>query len=728
MSEGSVRQGCAVIAQPFIGAAWQRFSLVPTGHNPVDAASPSSSARCGAPDPIALTNTASAAPSTSDGVAGATAPNPLPLETTSATPSLLKTYQLSLPPNSTPALQRLRSLLEISRNECNCISPAQRVAITCEASALQSQVPPEYHPQFLELFRLLAANSRIQAKSPRPPYFLCNAAAPTPAVTPLNEFFSDLQVPGLSTYNVIATNIACVRMPPSALIHMHPEVQALAGHFHPAMTDVFFVVVDGRVLQDNITAQRPINVIAHRWAHDTLRHGGHAATRVKMIIKSPCGVLPSNHQEFSVPFTMQELYAKDLDVYSHENVHGPVPAVSQTEGPAVPAYVVERVALYSPNNCWFHIVPGSPFVFFTVCVFAGRRACICTMLVLIDFEDVFCKHVITALRNTPSLPSLHHLVHEFQEALDAVQGSFNSLEARVHEVLAASSPADSSQQPALNARTIGRYNLLKLLPANVRQRVFFHAWVVKGHPENVSPDFGRLSYFCLNHLPAEQHCSTAQSLQCIQLAANDLVQGLNALVSQLRSVHPLPLDLSHHHLGAAQTLFAVARRLLENPQPPLRTLLHDLDQSHLNEISHHTWRHMGHVQGDRVGEAEFLSESGSPMVKFYALVDTAMQCVYVAEYECSRSDGAEQRSNQRLMASGQAVEPVVTEYPPSSAAGQATSSAIPQSQESDGHAVHTRSVANAALTAVAAPLADIHVVDAVDAAVQSSDVPVSRIK
>ena len=120
---------------------------------------------------------------------------------------------------------------------------------------------------------------------------------------------------------------------------------------------------------------------------------------------------------------------------------------------------------------------------------------------------------------------------------------------------------------------------------------------------------------------------------------------------------------------------------------------------------------MGHVQGDRVGEAEFLCESGSPMVKFYALVDTAMQFVYVAEYECGRSDGAEQRSNQRLMASGQAVEPVITEYPPSSAAGQATSSAIPQSQESDGHAVHTRSVANAALTAVSAPLADIAVVD-----------------
>jgi hypothetical protein len=182
-SESASREGSAILACPFVGGAWQRFVLVPSGAVPVVDASSSSHARDEASHPAAVPSTAPAIPAASHAVGGAAAcavaPKPLPLET--AAPALSpNVYQLPLPPDSSPALQRLRFLLERVRGECDSISPAQRVSMTCEVSALRSQVPLEYHPQLLELLRLLASNSRIQAKSPRPPYFMCNAAAPTP--------------------------------------------------------------------------------------------------------------------------------------------------------------------------------------------------------------------------------------------------------------------------------------------------------------------------------------------------------------------------------------------------------------------------------------------------------------------------------------------------------------------------------------------------------------------
>ena len=689
MSESGFRQGSAVLARPFVGGAWQRFALVPSDVILADRSSSAASTTIGVPNHAAPAKSvlpvSVAGGGAGEAEAPATAPKSLPLVTPAIAPVLSPNYyHLPLPPNSTPALQRLRSLLQQVRDECDHISEVQRVSMTLEISALQSQIPLEYQPQFLEVLRLLARNSRIQVKSPRPPYFICNAAAPTPAVTPLNEFFNDLQVPGLSTYNVIASNIACVRMPPSALSHMDPEVLQLARRFHPALTDVFFVVVDGRVLQDYITAQRPINIIAHRWVHHQLRHGGHAASRVKMIIKSQCGVAPSNHQDFAVPFAVEGLYQTDLDVYSHENEHGPVPANSQAgAAPDAPAFVRERVALYSPNNCWFHIIPGSPYAFFTLCVFDGHRACICTMLVLLDFEEVFCKHVISALRNAPSLPSLHHLVHEFQEALNAVRISFDSITSRGQALVGASSPKDSLDQAALvAARSMVRFNVMKLLPANIRQRVFHFAWVLKGRPQNIHHDFGRMSFFCSSAIAAEHHCSTEEALECARLAANDLVHNLEALVSQLRSVDPLPLHSSQHNIGVAQLLFQAACRVFDNPLPPMRPLLHGLDHHHVDVIFHQTWRHIGHVQGDRVGELEFLSESGSPMLKFHALVDSAMHCVYMALHESNlMSIAAQQRSNERVANSHEAspeTERVTSDHPPSFLAPvQATLSSVP---------------------------------------------------
>lgn len=713
-----------MLARPFVAAAWQRFALVPSGIIPVDLASPPSSTTGGACDLVARANASSAVPHARGGGGGEAASparhQPLPLETPAAAPALPSlSYQLPLPPISTPALQRLRELLERARGECHSISPAQRVDMTCEVSELRLQIPSQYHPHLLEVLRLLASNSRMQAKSPRPPYFVCNAAAPSPAATPLNEFFNDMQVPGLSTYNVIATNIACVRMPHSALSQMHPNVQALARHFHPAMTDLFFVVVDGRVLQDNITAQRPINIIAHRWVHDTLRHGRHAASRVKMMIQSPCGVLPSDHREFAVPFALDSLYNTDLDVYSHENEHGPVPAVpASAENPGAPAYARERVALYSPNNCWFHIIPGSPFAFFTLCVFVGQRACMCTMLVLIDFEHIFCKRIIDSLRLAPSLPSLHHLVHEFQEALHVFRDSFHSISGLGHELVAASTLIDPSDQTAVIARSMARYNLLKLLPANTRLQVYYFAWVVKGSPQHIHHDFGRMSFFCSRELTADQQCSSAEALQCVQLAANELLQNLETLIAQLRSVDPLPLHLRHPDVGTARKLFAIARRLFENPPPPLPALLHNLEQRQLDSVFHHAWRHMGHVEGDRVGEVEFMCESGSPSLKFYALVDSAMEFVNIAKHECSEMpDGAHQRDNHDLVAGGQDER---KDHPPSSAAEQAASPAIPPSSEGNDSGLRSLSTAVAAsalapASAAAVPDADAHAVGSPDA-------------
>ena len=599
--------------------------------------------------------------------------------------------------------------------------------MTCEISALQSQIPSEYHSQLFELLRLLASNSRIQDKNPRPPYFVCNAAAPTPAVTPMNEFFSDLQVPGLSTYNVIATNIACVRMPQSSLSHMHADVRQLARSFHPAMLDVFFVVVDGRVLQDNITANRPINIIPHRWVHDHLRHGGHAASRVRMVIKSPLGVSPSHHQGHAVPFTNEGLVSTALEVYSHENDHGPIPTVPQADGaPAAPVFVRERVALYSPNNCWFHIIPGSPFASFTLCVFAHEgRACICTMLVLIDFEDAFCKHVVTALRSAPSLPSLHHLVHAFEEAVAAVRASTHSIAAKGQELLASSALAVPADQDPLLARSMARFNLLKLLPANVRNNVFHFAWVVKGCPQNVHLDFGRMSIYCSRELDADQHCTMAQVLQCIQLSADELVHNLDALVPQLRSVAPLPFDLSHDSIAAAQRMLAAARRVFEDPLPPVHVLLQDLDKHHVDAISYHTWRHMGHVEGDRAGEAELFRESGSPLLKFQALVDAAMRFVYIAQHECSRgSGGAQQGSSQHVAACELDTRVAVAGSSSNSssseaAAGPVTSSSPQQSPEGTSRLMRTHATSD---------VASRNVAETSDAHVETSDVTNSLIK
>jgi hypothetical protein len=270
--------------------------------------------------------------------------------------------------------------------------------------------------------------------------------------------------------------------------------------------------------------------------------------------------------------------------------------------------------------------------------------------------------------------------------------------------------------------------MMKLLPANVRQQVYYFAWVVKGRPQNVHPDFGRMSFFCSKELSAEQHCSSAEVFECVHRAANELLQNLDALVSQLSSVDPLPLDLSHHCIGAAQKLFTAACRVFENPSPPSRALLHGLDQDHFCVVFQYTWRHMGHVEGDRIGELEFLCESGSPSLKFYALVDSAMQFVHMAQHDCSRRpDGAHERGNQHV--ANPQDERVTNEgnnadYPPSSAAGQAASSAIPHSPEGDGRVVCNRSTAVAASASASASSA----ADATEGAVESSNSADSQIK
>jgi hypothetical protein len=414
-----------------------------------------------------------------------------------------------------------------------------------------------------------------------------------------------------------------------------------------------------------------------------------------MTIRSPIGVSPSNHPEFAVPFTDEGLYSTFLDVYSHENEHGPVPAAPRNDGAAAaPAHVRERVALYSPNNCWFHIIPGSPFALFTLCVFHEQRACFCTMLVLIDYGDAFCSHVVAALRNTPSLPSLHHFAHEFQEASNGVRTSFESIGCKGQELLPQFPPLRPLDQQDLMAR----YNLLKMLPASLRHRAFYFAWLVKGRPENVHHDFGRMSYFRSRDIPADQHCTMAEAVQCILCAADELVQNLNAVVSQLLSVDPLPFHLPHDGVVTAQKLLAVACRVYEVPLPPARSLLQDLEQNHVNIVFYHTWKHMGHVEVAGAGEAEFTDDSGNPSWKFYALIDSAMQFLHAAVYDCGRRSGCIEARNCERMAACCSQDPAAN-HPPSSATGQTTSTAISQSSETAAHPFPSRPAPVAASSA-----------------------------
>jgi hypothetical protein len=142
-------------------------------------------------------------------------------------------------------------------------------------------------------------------------------------------------------------------------------------------------------------------------------------------------------------------------------------------------------------------------------------------------------------------------------------------------------------------------------------------------------------------------------------------------------------------------------------------------------MSYCTWQHTGHVEGDRVGEGELFRESGSPLLKFQALVDAAMRFVYIAQHECSRgSGGAQQGSSQHVAACELDTRVAVAGSSSNSssseaAAGPVTSSSPQQSPEGTSRLMRTHATSD---------VASRNVAETSDAHVETSDVTNSLIK
>lgn len=313
--------------------------------------------------------------------------------------------------------------------------------------------------------------------------------------SPLCPAYNKMAFPTISTYHVIGSNIACVRLDPKAREFIPKSILEKVGPLEGKEVDLLWTAVDGRFYHFD----RSLNHSSHPWSH---LHAIPGPEKIKgpepnQEIPNPdsniafdvdMGIFPEIGYEPS-----QEPGAIAINHISPMNVH--VHAIANAKNPKAAGM------LYSPDNAHFLVVPGSPFGIDWSVMQKDNRVAITKRLVIFDYAHPICAKLIDSIRNCECLDT--HL-----QRLTAVPEAINKTFEPVIKALETDNPK--------------AMDLFHQLPLCFQHGAYKEAWISHGSPLDIHGDFGRVSFEKDDSLDKKFHCNHQQRADALRKFADRL--------------------------------------------------------------------------------------------------------------------------------------------------------------------------------------------------------------
>ena len=170
------------------------------------------------------------------------------------------------------------------------------------------------------------------------------------APTPQCPYYKKMRLPTISTYHIIGSNIASIKLDPCALRHVPRLVLEKAGDLSSKQVDLFWTAIDGRIA---VREDRCMNLCTHTWVHPAALMGDEIKQDIQMGIFPDFGIMP--HRGAGA------IAVNDLSLMNVET----------------------HLDLYSPDNAHLERIPNSPFGCLWSVLKKDNRVAITKMLVLL---------------------------------------------------------------------------------------------------------------------------------------------------------------------------------------------------------------------------------------------------------------------------------------------------------------------------------------------------------
>ncbi len=392
-----------------------------------------------------------------------------------------------------------------------------------------------------------------------------NLAQPMLAPAPLCPAYNKMQIPTLSNYQNIGSNIACIRLDSTALTHVPKDVLK-----HVDLTDkqldLFWVAIDGR--EQGITYpspyERSLNLCTHSWSQPHILDGDDVHFDVNM------GIFPEIGFERS-----QDAGAIAVNGISPMNVHCHPRGAQGSE------------MLYSPDNAHFEYIKKSPFGILWAISQKDNRVAITKMLVIFDYNHPLSKPLIASIKS------------DFD------------LTAHLQQLKLVSKSIDEYFAPVLHAKNYEQMKaMFEKLPLSFQKGIHGEIWKLFGSPVGIHNDFGKASLEQDPSLKVEQRCDEKTLRLAIQHFANQLRFLL--LDSQIELTQSQPLILGDNILK----MMRCARQFYTAPQQAKDTFYHTFSPEEQEATRYAIWQLSKCPRGDdQFGNKEINNSSPFSAVK-----------------------------------------------------------------------------------------------------------------
>ncbi|MBS0603842.1 MAG: hypothetical protein JSS60_02260 [Verrucomicrobia bacterium] len=290
--------------------------------------------------------------------------------------------------------------------------------------------------------------------------------------TPLCPAYNKMRLPTISSYHTIGSNIASIRLDPSALPHVPKEVLEKAGDLSGKQVDLFWTAIDGRPFAN---LQRPINLDTHPWSHPHALPGHDVKYDVNMGIFPEVGFKKSN---WGGSLEMGTISPMQVHTHGHP-----------------------KNMLYSPDNAHFEVIPDSPFGILWTVSQKDNRIAFTKMLVVFDYAHPVCRSIDRTIRGCNDLDT--HVTH------------LEGIKKGIHETFGPLIELFEQNDP----HAMEEFNKL---PLAFQHGIFKETWIMKDSPRGIHGDFGKASFMNEGSLDVKHHCDAAARAEAVKRYAMSL--------------------------------------------------------------------------------------------------------------------------------------------------------------------------------------------------------------
>jgi hypothetical protein len=322
----------------------------------------------------------------------------------------------------------------------------------------------------------------------------------SPPALPCKTYPSNLCDPFLSQYGGGATNSLLARLSFNLCKSFIPKeiIDGITEGVNPDQIDAF-LIIDNKfwtfaddVHEDYYGHSYPkkteeILVHFHRWIFPDLPIGSDVKKYPKVGVFPSIGLYEAQH--WPAPIN----HFKAMEVYAHGELR----------------------MLYSPNGNHIAIDRDAPYGSCWIAARDGNRVCIAKVIKNIANDDT--NYAFKEFTPFFSLGNGCKNLNEFTQRLETIAPELNQACLRMFAPIV---------QCIIDGDHEAATEKFSTLPSTIQQAIFKNLWIIKGSPQGIHDDFGRLSFDSSQSLLEEHRASRDQKIEAIKRTHDQIMYDL----------------------------------------------------------------------------------------------------------------------------------------------------------------------------------------------------------